>query len=94
MDDKALSSWSLWAGVSFRGPLWTCGRRLIVAVQGLPPPGGDHSHCVWQYQTDDEDPDLLADYCNLLNAGASLALTPGAVPVYRYLVTIETMDPS
>lgn len=50
---------------------------------------------VWEWlasfvfdQTDDEDPDLLAAYCNLLNAGATL--DPGAGPFYRYLVTIET----
>lgn len=53
---------------------------------------------VWEWlasfvfdQTDGEDPDLLAAYCNLLNAGATL--DSGAGPVYRYLVTIETMDP-
>jgi hypothetical protein len=52
---------------------------------------------VWEWlasfvfdQTDDEDPDLLTKYCNLLNASATL--DPGAGPVYRYLVTIETAD--
>lgn len=53
---------------------------------------------VWEWlasfvfdETDGEDSGLLAEYCNLLNAGATL--DPGAGLVYRYLVTIETMDP-
>jgi hypothetical protein len=34
-----LSSWSLWTGGSASdGSLWTCGRRLIVVVPGLPLP--------------------------------------------------------
>lgn len=38
-------------------------------------------------ETDGEDADLLVDYCNLLNTGATL--DPGAGPIYRYLVTID-----
>jgi hypothetical protein len=38
-------------------------------------------------ETDGEDADLLVDYCNLLNTGATL--DSGAGPIYRYLVTID-----
>jgi hypothetical protein len=52
---------------------------------------------VWEWlasfvfdETDGKNSDLLVEYCNLLNAGATL--DPGAGPIYRYLVTIDMLS--